>query len=97
MRGERMFSSVKPRRSDLFAAAFPAAALAVPAFAAAAKAPSTTTGLSSTAGYCQTGGTGAPTGPQLGTATFTAPTATSAGVHQVSVGVKARANKLAPG
>ena len=92
-----MFSSVKPRRSHVFAATVAAAALAVPAFAAAAKAPATTTNLSGTAGYCQTGGTGAPTGPALGSATLTAPAATSAGVHQVSVGVKARANKLAPG
>jgi len=92
-----MFSSVKPRRSHVFAVTVAAAALAVPAFAAAAKAPATTSDLSGTAGYCQTGSIGAPTGSPLGKVTLTAPTATSAGVHQVSVGVKARAGKLAPG
>ena len=92
-----MFSSVKPRRSHVFAAALAAATLAVPAFAAAAKAPATVTDLSGAAGYCPTGGTNAPTGATVGRASLAAASATSEGFHPVSVGVKVKAGKLAAG
>lgn len=92
-----MFSSVKFRRSHVFAVALAAAALAVPAFAAAAKAPVTVTDLAGSAGLCQTGGTNTPTGPTVGKVSLAAPSASSEGFHPVAVDVKVKANKLAAG
>jgi hypothetical protein len=89
--------SFKPRRSHVFAVTLAAAALAVPAFAAAAKAPATVTDLSNAAGYCPTGGTNAPTGATVGKVALTAPSATSEGFHPVAIDVKLRAGKLAAG
>lgn len=92
-----MFSSVKPRRSHVFAVTLAAAALAVPAFASAAKAPATVTDLSNAAGYCPTGGTNAPTGATVGKVSLTAPSATTEGFHPVAIDVKVKAGKLAAG
>jgi len=91
-----MFSSVKPRRAHVFALAFVAAALVVPAFASAAKAPTTITDLAGVAGYCQSN-TNAPTGPTVGKVSLAAPTATSQGFHPVTVDVKVRSGKLPAG